>query len=276
MARKRSIIDSEQFEQASETQEQRKRTRTSPSTAARSDSSGMSPDTVSEVSAMESTPDAVMRGQEGSITSATSNGNADDSDSSMQSSDDSTSEDEEEDDDEEKAASDSEDVVTLGAPKKPKINIGVLSGANDLASRLKAFLPQMQQANSELAEKGAGLSMEDVDDEEPHIEMSLGLGVLEQKQEEDLEAMLRKKAKSGADHREDEESDSSAEDSEDEPDVLDRLMNMEREGAKAKQPSIQEVECRPDGDRDLSMSDAPSEERRKDLSLRQSGPSAPT
>lgn len=74
-----------------------------------------------------------------------------------------------------------EEVVTVGGPKKPRINPKILSNAQDLQARLKSFLPQLQQANTELAAKGPGLSMEDVEDDEQHIEMNLGLGVLETK-----------------------------------------------------------------------------------------------
>lgn len=49
-------------------------------------------------------------------------------------------------------------------------------------------MSKMQQANSELAAKGAALSMEDVGDDEQHIEMSLGLGVLEEQRDGDAES----------------------------------------------------------------------------------------
>lgn len=48
---------------------------------------------------------------------------------------------------------------------------------------MKSFLPQLAEANSKLESEGAKkeFSMEDVKDDEPHIEMNLGLGVLKEK-----------------------------------------------------------------------------------------------
>lgn len=266
MALKRSIADSEQAEPRA----QRKRARLSPSGRALSDSSAMSPGSSSEASALSSSPELTVRGQESSVSSAPSHGNDEDFDSSMESSDESSSstavEDDDEDEDDE-SIREPDTTVTLGAPKKPMIDPKVLSDASDLASRLKAFLPQMQQANSELAERGAGMSMEDVDDEEEHIEMSLGLGVLEQKKADGLKDFLRRKSQPGSDdERSDHENDAS---SGDEPDVLGRLMNMERDSAKVGQPpGIEEVESRPDSDVAPVAARGPSEERRAHMTLR--------
>lgn len=270
MALKRSIADTEHPDRQNEPRASRKRTRLSPSATAVSDNSTMSSGSVSKASALSSTPDIAMRAQDSSL-SAPSHVNEDDSDSSMESSDDSasSSEDEEEDGDNDEAMREGGEPVILGGPKKPRIDAGVLAGAGDLASRLKAFLPQMQQANSELAERGAGMSMEDVDDEEEHIEMSLGLGVLEQKKEQDLADLLRKKSQPGSD----DENGSGASDqaSDEEPDVLDRLMNMERDVAKTGQPGIEEVESRSDRDVAPAATKSPSENHHNHLTLRQSG-----
>ena len=50
----------------------------------------------------------------------------------------------------------------------------------DLKSRVAMFLPQLQAANEGL-QQGDMAGFEDVDDEEQHIEMNLGLGVLTDK-----------------------------------------------------------------------------------------------
>lgn len=270
MALKRSIAETKQFDGPNESHSLQKRARLFPAIAS-SDASEMSSISASQASETNSSPEAVTRGQDSSVSSAPSHATMDESDSSMEGdsvdSESSTSEEEEEEEDDDDGDPNRSEVVTLGAPKKPTIKAGAFTGASDLASRLKAFLPQMQQANNDLAKSGAGLSMEDVDDGEPHIEMSLGLGVLEQKKEEDLEDLLRKKAGSGAD---DDQSGSDSDDqaSKDEPDVLDRLMNMEREVARAGQPSIEEVEYKPSEDEVSSTRNAPPEGRREDLTLR--------
>lgn len=110
---------------------------------------------------------------------------SEDSDSSMSDDDSSSSDD-----------NDSEDVATVTTGKKPDFSSArVASGAPSLEDRLKAFLPQLAEANSALGEEGANkYSMEDVGDDEPHIEMSLGLGVLEET-----------KGKEGEDSSEDED-----------------------------------------------------------------------
>jgi hypothetical protein len=129
---------------------------------------------------MKSTPPSEQRDQQSSVSSVTAHeqDESEESNSSVSSSSSSESSSEEDEDD-----SEEEKIVTLGGPKKPRINASILSDAQDLHARLKQFLPQLQQANTELAAKGAGLSMEDVDDGEEHIEMNLGLGVLETRKE---------------------------------------------------------------------------------------------
>lgn len=78
-----------------------------------------------------------------------------------------------------------EEIITIGGPKKPRItHYDVTEGAQDLRSRLDALLPQLAASNDLLAGNGGGFSMEDVEDGEQHIEMNLGLGVLEEKRED--------------------------------------------------------------------------------------------
>lgn len=78
-----------------------------------------------------------------------------------------------------------EGLVTLGGPKKPNIHrIGAPEGSEGLKARIAAFLPQLEEANGLLLSEGGQYSMEDVEDGEQHIEMNLGLGVLEEQQQE--------------------------------------------------------------------------------------------
>ncbi|KAI5367733.1 Putative NOP protein chaperone 1 [Septoria linicola] len=67
------------------------------------------------------------------------------------------------------------------ASSKPKIDHNlVMAYAKELEAKLHAFLPQLRQANSKLSEHSAKLNMENVNENEQHIEMNLDLGVLEQ------------------------------------------------------------------------------------------------
>lgn len=64
----------------------------------------------------------------------------------------------------------------------------IMSYARDLRDKLNAFLPKLQKANADLASNAAKLNMEHVSDNERHIEMNLGLGVLEQKAQQSNES----------------------------------------------------------------------------------------
>lgn len=79
--------------------------------------------------------------------------------------------------------SEEEQIATLKPGVKPDFSSArkIASGAPSLEDRLKAFLPQLAEANSKLQKSGEGeYSMEVVGEDEPHIEMDLGLGVLEE------------------------------------------------------------------------------------------------
>lgn len=94
--------------------------------------------------------------------------------------DDASTSDSEEDDASEE---DEEEIATLKPGVKPDFSSArtIASGAPSLADRLKAFLPQLAEANSKLEQSGENeYSMEVVGEDEPHIEMDLGLGVLEE------------------------------------------------------------------------------------------------
>lgn len=210
-SQKRSLKDFA-FEQI-----ERKRSRTSP-VPDPSDSSATSSDpSMSEVSAMQSTPPRETYRRSMSVSSVSE----EESDSSEYES--SSEEDEDSDD----SADDSEaedEIVTIGGPVKPSIR-KPKTGAFDLKSRLAAFLPQLAAANSELerlrAEGGLeGMSMEDVDEEEGgYIEMDLGLGVLEEKRDGE---------ESGDEEGEDADADTMDEESkkQKEKDVLGRMMGF--------------------------------------------------
>lgn len=106
-----------------------------------------------------------------SSATASSASDSEDAASSSESDDNSTSDEDEE----------QEQIATVTAKTKPNFSARVASGAPSLEDRLKSFLPQMAAANSKLEEGGENeYSMEAVKDDEPHIEMDLGLGVLEE------------------------------------------------------------------------------------------------
>jgi len=73
---------------------------------------------------------------------------------------------------------DEAEITTIGRPKKPVISREGMS--EDLRARLAGFLPQMADANRLLESQPEGWSLEDVGEGEQFIEMSLGLGVLEE------------------------------------------------------------------------------------------------
>jgi hypothetical protein len=136
-----------------------------------------------------------------------------DSDASSSSGESDASTSEEEDEDE-------EEIATIKPGTKPNFSARVASGAPSLADRLKSFLPQMAEANSKLEQGDANeYSMEAVKDDEPHIEMDLGLGVLEETNGKDGE---------DSDDDEDEEKDgdtsASPERKRKEKDVMGKLM----------------------------------------------------
>ncbi|KAK4539970.1 hypothetical protein LTR36_009940 [Oleoguttula mirabilis] len=172
MARKRSAAEIEAPADRSRRADA-KRTRMSPADDVRDDSSAPSSCSVSEDSALRSSPAPSDHTRHSSFSSAQSGGD-DDSESSLSSSSDESSDED---------SGDANQIITVGGPKKPQIAREVtLNGAQDLQARIAALLPQLAAANSNLDKDGAGHSMEDVEEGEQHIEMNLGLGVLEEKQ----------------------------------------------------------------------------------------------
>lgn len=175
MARKRTAEELDTREHRPR-REDIKRAKLSSSDGVRSNSSVPSSCSVSEDSALRSSPPASDHTRQSSFSSVHSSG-YEESDSSLSSSSDESSD----------AGSDEgEDVIAVGGPKKPQISdAAMLSGAQGLQARLSALLPQLATANEELSKDGARHSMEDVEDGEQHIEMDLGLGVLEEKRDGD-------------------------------------------------------------------------------------------
>lgn len=115
-------------------------------------------------------------------TNPNSNTNSDSMDTSEPSNPESSETSSDEDDPDSTSDNDEKGIATLKPGQKPDFTARVAAGAPSLEDRLKAFLPQLKEANSQLAKDGAeAKSMEDVGEDEPHIEMSLGLGLLEEK-----------------------------------------------------------------------------------------------
>lgn len=160
--------------------EHSKRTKMSPSAEEGSNSSVPSSCSVSEASALQSSPPASAHERNSSMSSLEAADSDGDSESSISSDSHSDSSDPDSDGDED------EDIVTIGGPKKPNISrLGATDEPEDLRTRIAALLPKLEEANSLLTSEGGQYSMEDVEDGEQYIEMNLGLGVLEQQDEDD-------------------------------------------------------------------------------------------
>lgn len=151
-----------------------KRAKLSPGADNNSDSSIPSSASISEDSALQSSPprsEDTRRSSASSLRSSlTENGPETASSSSSG---------------EDSSASDAESnivTITLGGPKKPDMGENIVSEeSRDLRSRLADLLPQLAQSNELLATQTSGYNIEDVDEEQQHIEMNLSLGVLEHK-----------------------------------------------------------------------------------------------
>lgn len=170
-----------------------KRRRSSSTARVPSDCSDVS--TVSGASALQSTPGASDDRTESSLSSISAGDDeVSEGDSSETATDDSSDDDEEEDVSE-------DEIVTLGGPKRPQIDPKrVLEEAQKLQARLQELLPKLRKANEHLAEKGGSLNIEDVGDNQQHIEMNLGLGVLEEQQDSEDEDAVIKESSSGTNH----------------------------------------------------------------------------
>lgn len=145
------------------------------------DSSEQSSCSVSEDSALQSSPHVSDHEQASSLSSLQSPVSDDDSASSLHDSESSTASDPSTDDD--------EDIITIGGPKKPRMTrIDFNERACDLRTRLDSLLPQLAASNDLLVSSDGHLNMEDVEDGEQHIEMNLGLGVLKERRSDESES----------------------------------------------------------------------------------------
>lgn len=125
------------------------------------------------------------------------------------------------------------DVDMLPPGQKPDFSAKIAAGAPSLEDRLKSFLPQLAEANSKLDQDGGkGQNIEDVKDDEPHIEMSLGLGLLEEKSGKEGE-----EEDSSEDEGEGDEAGESSEKRRKEKDVMGKLMG----GRESHAGGIEEV-----------------------------------
>ncbi|KXS94373.1 hypothetical protein AC578_6591 [Pseudocercospora eumusae] len=228
MAPKRSSTDAG-IELPSRTRHSAKRPRR---TSDHENSSECESSTPSSASDLESSPVA---SAETAATSTSSIASSVSSDS--ESSDEHSSESEDESDSEDELNNDQgPEIITIRPPtSRPSIDPARLkSYAKELQARLDEFMPRLRQANSDLAAKGSNLSMEDVAEGEQHIEMNLGLGVLEQKDDQNNkpgDIAVRAEAKPSSSDDEDDASDGEA-------DVMSRLMNAP---ATKGRISVQEV-----------------------------------
>jgi hypothetical protein len=175
-----------------------------------------------------------------------SNGSRNDEDSSMTSpnasqdstgfdGEESSSSEESDDSTSDEGESENDDIATVKPGSKPNFSAPVASGAPSLQDRLKSFLPQLAEANNKLQQNG--FSMEDVKEDEPHIEMNLGLGVLKE--------LNGKYGEEAADSSEDEDEGESEGEGEDasperkrrEKDIMGKLMG----GRKNEAAGIEEI-----------------------------------
>jgi hypothetical protein len=171
-----------------------------------------------------------------------SNGSRNDEDSSMTSpnasqastgsdGEESSSSEESDDSTSDEGESESDDIATVKPGSKPNFSARVASGAPSLEDRLKSFLPQLAEANNKLQQDG--FSMEDVKEDEPHIEMNLGLGVLKELNGKDGEEA----ADSSEDEEEDGDATASPERKRREKDIMGKLMG----GRKNEAAGIEEI-----------------------------------
>ena len=152
-----------------------KRLKLSPSAEEKSDSSAPPSASVSDDSALRSSPPASVHSRQSSISSVHSSPTNDEFEASISSSSEGSLE-----------AEPENEIIMVGGPKKPAITTyNVMEGAQDLRTRLAALLPRLVEANEVLKGEKGGQSMEEVGEGDQLIEMDLGLGVLEEKNDYD-------------------------------------------------------------------------------------------
>ncbi|KAK3675632.1 hypothetical protein LTR37_021550 [Vermiconidia calcicola] len=96
--------------------------------------------------------------------------------------------------DESLVSDDEAEIITIGGPKKPDMRqLSTAGESRDLKARLSSFLPQLLASGSERH------NIEDVEENEQHIEMNLGLGVLEEQGDSDDDSSNEDSDDDGAD-----------------------------------------------------------------------------
>ncbi|KAF3397759.1 hypothetical protein F1880_005931 [Penicillium rolfsii] len=170
----------------------------------------------------------------------------DDYTSSSGSSSESESAEEESEDEDHEMRDDQDTTISASEPSiphiggRPKPNIHRMEGGSDLLSRLSSFLPQIKNANEDLekqiaAGKGQEMVLDSVDDDgKEYIEMNLGLGVLEEKRDDNEDA-------SSGDEGDDESPDGDSQNSKDhaDSDLLGQLMGAIT--CTSDKPTIEEM-----------------------------------
>ena len=230
MAQERSSAEAELQPLAIRSNEN-KRTKITPSAELRSNSSEET--AVSDAPALRSSPDLEFDGEtdQSSVSSESSDESEDEEDEEDES--ESGSEDEESDEDvvnlPEMTTRRNEERITLGGPAKPDIDSArVMEEAQKIYAKLQEFLPMMREANADLLKRGDDANMELVKEGERHIEMDLGLGVLEDQKEEEA---LREADSEEEDEDQEDEGEQS-------PDVMGELLGAKTESVR---PRIEEV-----------------------------------
>lgn len=100
-----------------------------------------------------------------------------------------------------------EEIVNIGGPKKPTFDSrATLVEMKEMRDRLVSTIAQLEAEHKTLKMEKRSLNMEDVDEDEEHIEMNLGLGV--------LRAQNRQKTEDEEDTSSEESSESDSSDSE--------------------------------------------------------------
>lgn len=230
MAQKRSSAEAE-LQPLAIRSDENKRMKITPSAELRSNSSEETAN--SGTPALRSSPDVELDSEtdRSSVSSEASDESEDEEDEEDES--ESESEDEEPDEETvnlpERMKRPNEERITLGGPAKPDMDPAkVMKEAKKIYNMLQVFMPMMREANADLLERGDDANMELVKEGEKHIEMDLGLGVLEEQKEE--EALKEADSKEADEDQEDE--------GEQTPDVMRELLGAKTASVR---PNIEEV-----------------------------------
>lgn len=112
--------------------------------------------------------------------------------------------------------------------------------AAQLRARLQKFIPELQKANNDMALQATRLNMEDVGDDEPHIEMNLGLGVLEH--QDQLPEPPIQESKTQSKRRGRPETEKSSDINSGDVDAMAELLNVQRERGTVELDTMKAVQ----------------------------------